>query len=381
MRVVRASKREAKTNARQISCKFVFLSILAICVLVKITSAQDQQTSSNIVKQAQASPANNPINNNNAIKFEAPAQGQLSQHRQIAQVGQLLLNGVQQLAGAASAPMQAMGVASGTSQNHNHNHESQQHQLSSGTSFIANAISNVQSTLNNVNLGSLTGASSSSGFNHHNNNSATSSLVGMSLNEQGEILRQEIYNRANQLQQVVSSSLGSLRDNKDLIVKRVLEQMSVRLDHARAKADRIISEPANNELAVKALATINNGLTNINNIVTNLVRRLDSSNPLQQQQQAINNANVTQTNQIDHGEFSNAANSNANSATISQRVGGAFADATAAKFPFNLQQIRQQFSSAISAVQKQIAPQTQGQLQTQQTQPQQPQILKTSPNL
>lgn len=351
--------------------------ILALCIQIALAQQQQQIASNqnnnnnnnNVKPQVNSNSLN--ANSNQGVTFVAPAQGQLTQQRQIAQVGQMLLNGVQQLAGAASAPMQALGVNSNSNSNNN--------QQQPAASFIANAISNVQSSLSN-NLGALASVASPAvasntapaNANSANNNGLISS---MSLNEQGEILRQEIYSRANQLQQVVSSSLNSLRDNKDLIMKRLLEQMSVRLDHARAKADRIISEPANNELAVKALATINNGLTNINNIVTNLVKRLDPMNSSQASSTITtstgSNGNRTETNQIDHGEFSNANTQSTNSNSISQRVGtGAVNDANASKFPFNLQQIRQQFSSAISTIQKQIAPQTQ--------QSQSQQIVKTS---
>lgn len=66
-----------------------------------------------------------------------------------------------------------------------------------------------------------------------------------------------------------------MKNSGDMIVKRLLEQMNARLDQAKSKADRIVSEPATNEVAVKALAAINLGLNNLNNIITNIVTRLD----------------------------------------------------------------------------------------------------------
>lgn len=60
--------------------------------------------------------------------------------------------------------------------------------------------------------------------------------------EQGEQLRQEIVRRAGQLQQVVASSMEVLKNNGDLIVRRLLEQLNNRLDQAKSKADKIINE-------------------------------------------------------------------------------------------------------------------------------------------
>lgn len=60
--------------------------------------------------------------------------------------------------------------------------------------------------------------------------------------EQSEVLRQEIVRRASQLQQVVASSMEALKNNGDLIVRRLLEQLNSRLDQAKSKADKIINE-------------------------------------------------------------------------------------------------------------------------------------------
>lgn len=60
--------------------------------------------------------------------------------------------------------------------------------------------------------------------------------------EQGEQLRQEIVRRAGQLQQVVISSMDILKNSSDLIVRRLLEQLNIRLDQAKSKADKIINE-------------------------------------------------------------------------------------------------------------------------------------------
>lgn len=80
---------------------------------------------------------------------------------------------------------------------------------------------------------------------------------------------------------------------------------------------------------MKTLATINNGLTNLNNIVTNLVNRLEVN-----------------------GGQTGTAGSN----PIAQRSSQLGLDAShsgPSKIQLNLAQIRQQFSSAIAAAQKQ----------------------------
>lgn len=93
--------------------------------------------------------------------------------------------------------------------------------------------------------------------------------------EQGEVLRQEIVRRAGHLQQVVAGSMEALKSSSDLIVRRLLDQLNGRLDQAKSKADRIISEPATNEVAIRGLMSINHGLNNVNNIITNIVNRLE----------------------------------------------------------------------------------------------------------
>lgn len=65
--------------------------------------------------------------------------------------------------------------------------------------------------------------------------------------QQSELLRQEIIRRASQLQQVVASSMEILKNNGDLIVRRLLEQLNSRLDQAKSKADKIINEVSFNQ--------------------------------------------------------------------------------------------------------------------------------------
>lgn len=71
---------------------------------------------------------------------------------------------------------------------------------------------------------------------------AGNATSAQSYREQSEQLRQDIVRRAGQLQQVVASSMEVLKNNGDLIVRRLLEQLNGRLDQAKAKADKIINE-------------------------------------------------------------------------------------------------------------------------------------------
>lgn len=148
--------------------------------------------------------------------------------------------------------------------------------------------------------------------------------------QQGELLRQDILKRAGQLQQVVASSMDVLKNNGDLIVRRLLEQLNHRLDVAKSKADKIISEPATNEVALKALGTINQGLNNLNNIITNIVNRMDLSAKDGQQLQRVS--------------------ANGNGESPAQPAASPFLDPNRLKL--NLQQIQQQFHSALAANQQ-----------------------------
>lgn len=156
--------------------------------------------------------------------------------------------------------------------------------------------------------------------------------------EQSEILRQEIIRRAGQLQQVVASSMDVLKNNGDLIVRRLLEQLNHRLDQAKSKADKIINEPATSEMGTRALFTINQGLNNLNNIITNIVNRLDISSK-EAIQQHMSNAGLL-----------NLASNNGNQ---QQRNGNPNLILDPNRIRQNLQQLGQQFSSAITAAQQQ----------------------------
>lgn len=81
-------------------------------------------------------------------------------------------------------------------------------------------------------------------------------------------------------------------------------------------------------MAIKALHTINLGLNNLNNIITNIVNRLDIANKDLQAQNNNNNNN------------------------LSQRVAPSLLF-DAQKFKLNFHQIGQQFSSALNAAAQQ----------------------------
>lgn len=206
-----------------------------------------------------------------------------------------------------------------------------------------------------------------------------SSLVpSINIKEQSEMLRQEIVRRAGQLQQVVAGSLDLLKNNGDLIVRRLLEQLNSRLEVAKAKAERILSEPATNEAALRALAAVNQGLNNLNNIIGNIVARLDLTGAANQ---APNNNNSTGARADAGGtqlsfqqQLSQSASSALNlingnnvlrerfagvqSALPQQQQSGAPANQPASlldanRLRANLHQISQQFSAALNTTQLQ----------------------------
>lgn len=188
-----------------------------------------------------------------------------------------------------------------------------------------------------------------------------SNATNPNYREQGELLRQEITRRAGQLQQVVAGSMDLLKNNGDLIMRRLLEQMNIRLDQAKAKADKIISnEPiAMNEMTVRTLATINSGLNNLNNIIANIVARIDSAN--KQDQHRLNQANQAPGAGL----------------TLQQRVQQATGGEQAlpqlldtSRFRANLHQLGQQFQQALngSSLHQQLALIRNQRLQQQQQQ-------------
>ena len=167
----------------------------------------------------------------------------------------------------------------------------------------------------------------------------------MNYREQGELLRLDIVRRAGQLQQVVASSMDLLKNNGDVIVRRLLEQMNVRLDQAKAKADRIINEPATNEVALRALSTINLGLNNLNNIIANIVNRLEAANKENQYQMSGSSSGLSgastsnMISQRQQGGLNSAGNNALQPLLDSNRI------------RMNLHQLSQQFQAALNGSQ------------------------------
>lgn len=168
--------------------------------------------------------------------------------------------------------------------------------------------------------------------------SGASGQPAINYREQGELLRQDIMRRAGQLQAVVASSMDLLKNNGDQIVRRLLEQMNLRLDQAKAKADRIINEPATNEVALKALGTINSGLNNLNTIISNILSRLEQANKENQYQAGAGSALISQRQQQGPGGQQRG------SAQLPQLL-------DANKFRSNLHQLGQQFQSVLNSSQ------------------------------
>ncbi|KAI1303588.1 hypothetical protein HDE_02156 [Halotydeus destructor] len=95
--------------------------------------------------------------------------------------------------------------------------------------------------------------------------------------EQALKLRSEINRRSEQLQKVVVAASEALKDRGDVMVRRILVNLNARLGQARARADKILSEPESSELAVKTLHTINQGLNNLNALVHQVLARVNIS--------------------------------------------------------------------------------------------------------
>ena len=94
--------------------------------------------------------------------------------------------------------------------------------------------------------------------------------------EQAELLRSEINKRSGQLQRVVAAAIEANND-KDAVVKRILENLQSRLGQAKQRADKILKEPEAGELAVRTLNSINQGMGNLGNLVQHVLSRINIS--------------------------------------------------------------------------------------------------------
>ncbi|XP_053200581.1 uncharacterized protein LOC128385710 [Panonychus citri] len=93
--------------------------------------------------------------------------------------------------------------------------------------------------------------------------------------KRAEELRIEIARRTAQLQKIVGSAIEIMRDRGDVMVRRILEHLNTRLDQARTNADKILKEPATSEMAVRTLNTINQGLNGVNQMIHNVLNRVN----------------------------------------------------------------------------------------------------------
>lgn len=103
-----------------------------------------------------------------------------------------------------------------------------------------------------------------------------SSTTGEEYREQAEHLRSEINKRSGQLERVVAAAIEANQD-KDLIVKRILQNLQIRLGQAKQRADKILKEPESGELAVRTLNSINQGMGNLGSLVQHVLSRINIS--------------------------------------------------------------------------------------------------------
>lgn len=103
-----------------------------------------------------------------------------------------------------------------------------------------------------------------------------SSTTGQQYREQAEHLRSEINKRSGQLERVVAAAIEANQD-KDLIVKRILQNLQARLGQAKQRADKILKEPESGELAVRTLNSINQGMGNLGSLVQHVLSRINIS--------------------------------------------------------------------------------------------------------
>ena len=95
--------------------------------------------------------------------------------------------------------------------------------------------------------------------------------------QQAEHLRGEINRRSGQLQKVLGAATEALKDKGDVVVRRILENLQVRLGQAKQRADKILKEPESGELAVKTLYSINQGMGNLGSLVQHVLSRVNIS--------------------------------------------------------------------------------------------------------
>lgn len=90
-------------------------------------------------------------------------------------------------------------------------------------------------------------------------------------------MRSEINRRSGQLQKVVGAAIEAMKDRGDIVMGRILENLQSRLGQAKQRADKILKEPESGELAVRTLNSINQGMSNLSNLVQHVLSRVNIS--------------------------------------------------------------------------------------------------------
>lgn len=117
---------------------------------------------------------------------------------------------------------------------------------------------------------------------------------------EGEKLRHNIVSKVGHLQTVLTTAIEVSKERRDLISRRILEQTNFRLEQAKERADRILSEvrrpvnrsakptnlfvllsfpyqPQNSQIVVRALHTINDGINSIHSFLHGLLDRINTN--------------------------------------------------------------------------------------------------------
>ncbi|KAJ6216378.1 hypothetical protein RDWZM_007535 [Blomia tropicalis] len=115
---------------------------------------------------------------------------------------------------------------------------------------------------------------------------------------EGQRLREEIVKKVGHLQTVLTTAMEVSKERRDIITRRILEQTNFRLERAKERADRILSEvythththtlqwsmmdtsmPSNSQMVIKALHVINHGINGIHSFLHGIARINDSVSP------------------------------------------------------------------------------------------------------
>ncbi len=72
--------------------------------------------------------------------------------------------------------------------------------------------------------------------------SPSSSPPAINYDEEGRRLREDIIARVGHLQNVLTTAMEVSKERRDILTRRLLEQTNLRLEQAKARMDRILSE-------------------------------------------------------------------------------------------------------------------------------------------